>query len=690
MHQQPAPLRISLAEIAELTRVQRPVVSMWRSRSKGTENPFPEPANVHRGQQLFDAAEVMTWLETTHHGNNPQAPADMAAYARADSARTDPEAAFASLSALVTLRYLTGQPLNGLDHDDLLDAADDHDPDNVFLYSEIEALGSTAMQQGAHADGLVDAAYSPAAAFEHLLGERFRAGLRDHADTALADPAIELAARCAVELGTAIGARHPIFVDPTPGSSDLLVAVAGLLPEDADPTFITPNAPGQAPRTALCRLLVHGVHRECLEVTGSGQFSVQDPAVHVAAYPSAGAPDMAAADILASIENTVLQMDDRQRGVIMAPATVLTDALTEPAAAVRSDLLRSGRVRAIVRLPAGLVPAKTRQSLALWMLGPALAAVPIAERWTMVADLSGTTLSRVVVQDLVSDLAVSMDSAAVIRAHSMRFAHLVPTSRLLAMRGALVRPATERSTSHPAEQAVRADQLIALLNGADTTPAPLPIGLTLGQGTGATATVQQLLDKDHLKYQTGARLDPNLSLTDDAGPRVLGLPELGLAEPLGRAQPSGLPEAVGGAGVRERRIQRLVLARTHPNARLTEPGDVVFATTPTPAAMVDAEGGAVVEYPARVLRVSAMDPGGLMPELLAADINGAASKEWRSWSLRLIPHSTVQALRPVLLLLETEQAAVQLRLQRLNELTTLIRDGVSAGGMVVDANIVLT
>ena len=52
-------------------------------------------------------------------------------------------------------------------------------------------------------------------------------------------------------------------------------------------------------------------------------------------------------------------------------------------------------------------------------------------------------------------------------------------------------------------------------------------------------------------------------------------------------------------------ITLLDFAANYPAGPLTEPGDVVFCTSPRPAAMVDAEGGAVVVFPARILRIDA-------------------------------------------------------------------------------------
>jgi hypothetical protein len=681
MPQQATALRISLAEIAALTQVKRPVVSMWRRRSLNTDTPFPEPVAADRGQQLFDAGQVNDWLLSTGRGNNPHAAEDMAAFARQDSARTDPQSDFEAQTALITLRHVIGEPLSSLDVDDLLDAADGADPDDEFLYSEIEGLGAFGPQSAGRVDQLVDAAYSPVAAFEQLMRDRFRAGLRAHADTALTSPAINLAASIAVELATSNEAgQHapPVFVDSTPGGSDLLVGILNCLPEDADPTVLTPTTEDPTSRLVRRRLLVHGAHRETLIVTGTGQFALNGPAIHVGSYPSPGAANMTPLEILSGIENTVLQMNDQQRGIVLAPASILADALTDPGLdEVRSDLLRSGRLRAIVRLPAGLVPTRTRQAQALWVLGPAHASVPIAERWTLVADLSTVALTDDVVQDLVGDLAVSMGTAATIRAHAMRFARLVSTSTLLGGRGALIRqPAGPRATADAAQRAVRVDALVAQLNADSADRAPLRLRVEVGQGTPSSATVDALMAQGHLHYVRGTRLDASTMNTKNDGARVLGVPEL---------SPSG---AAGGAAMRH--INRLVLAAANPGARFTEPGDIVFTAGPAPAAMVDTEGGAVVEYAARVLRISPVDPGGLMPELVAADISASGSKDWRRWALRRLPHAAAQGLRPVLAELEAECAATEIRLERLKELTTLIRDGVSSGGLIVADNIVST
>ena len=108
--------------------VQRPVVSMWRRRPKAGLG-FPSPLPDGR----FDALEVVDWLEATKRGNNPDARGDLA-IGTTLSSTTDPEL-LAILRLLVATRALLNEPLAGLDPDDLLDEAEELDPDGVGVRS---------------------------------------------------------------------------------------------------------------------------------------------------------------------------------------------------------------------------------------------------------------------------------------------------------------------------------------------------------------------------------------------------------------------------------------------------------------------------------------------------------------------------------------------------------------------------
>src|SRR3954471_2926397 len=69
---------LTLQDIADLARVQRPVVSMWRRRRtvRGVDSPFPKPALREGGGERFDRDEVVAWLEATGRGNNAEARQD--------------------------------------------------------------------------------------------------------------------------------------------------------------------------------------------------------------------------------------------------------------------------------------------------------------------------------------------------------------------------------------------------------------------------------------------------------------------------------------------------------------------------------------------------------------------------------------------------------------------------------------
>lgn len=666
-------LRLTLADVALLTQVQRPVVSMWRTRSRDTATPFPGSVAVENGHELYNAAEVLDWLAATGRGNNPNAAEDIAAFAVMEGFRQHPDRHVAGITALLTLRRLLDRPLHDLHADDLLDEADAFDPNDEFFYSELEALGDDLTRLAAYTDLLADAAYNPEAAFEKLMTDRFRTGQREQVAGALTQQAVELVAAAAVELASTQSDREaPLFADATAGGSDLLMQIVRLSGEDAHLPVVTAANDDGMSRLLRRRLRIHGVQWMNLVVDETGRFDLTGPVVHVAQLPPPGNPDMSAVQILAAIDNIMRQMDSEQRAVIIGPAGVLVDALaSQEADDLRSDLLRPGTLRAAVRMPQGLLKAKPRQAQALWVLGPSQGNEHIADRWTMVADLSGLELTEDVRQDLISDIVASMGMRAAVRAHSFRFARLVYTRTLLAGRGSLLRTATRMSSAMSgSEAAARVDAMVRTLNE-ESAPSPLALDVeAIAPGRySAPSTVGDMMAAGHLKYLKGNRLDESLFKTGGrGGMRVLGLPEL-----LGNTEPG------------DRRISQLVLAANYPAARRTEPGDVVFCAGARPAARVDTEGGAVVLFPVRGLRISEADPGGLLAEVLAADITTAPANgdRWKSWPVRRILETERQQLRAALHELEQAREAAQLRLDALTELESLVLDGAASGRLKI-------
>lgn len=687
-------LLMTMSDISELARVQRPVVSVWRSRSAHTDSPFPEPVAQRGGQDLFDAGQVATWLTSTRRGNNPDALADAAAHASLDRASASGESTFSAVTALLALRKSAGRQLGALSTADLLDLADEHDPDDTFLYAELEAAPALP-DLAAYVDALVEAAFGEGPAFERMMADRFRLDLRSLGDTALGDTALTLLAEVAIALRASQSADS-VIIDSTGSASDVILAIHRVESAHGDITVATPDDNTDASRLLRRRLFVHGITRESLEVQPSGAFTVEGAALHAAQLPPSHRPTMTPVEMLSVIDQIALQMTDEQLAVVIAPAAVLSDSgLTREIDEARSALLRSGRVRAVVRLPAGLLVHKPLQPQALWVLGAAHAHVSLADRWTLVADLTEVPLTSDAIDDLVSDLVASLGDRTQVRAHAFRFARLVLTRTLLASRDSLV--AGARAAAAPAasaaQLALRVDELLAdLTNDAPThtnsrtdVPTDLPALARLAiqpvvpagepASPTAAATVTQLLARGHVQYIPGNRLGADDIDLDPTGSSATSIGVIGPAELLGEAP-------VGG-----RRVDRLRFAAAYPAGRVTEPGDVIFCTSPHPAAVVDEEGTSVVLFPARILRIRDADSSGLVAAVTAADINARPpwDKRWQRWPLRQASSNQRSALADALASVRSEQHQTRQRLAQLAELSALLMTGVTAGTLTLAA-----
>src|SRR6266545_1819089 len=146
-------LGMTMVDLARLAKVRRPVVSVWRSRPAPT--PFPEPLPGGTGEERFNADAVVDWLERTGRGNNPNVRADAAAFAwpLGPTARDD-ATVFNSVMSLLCLRELAARKLGDLDNDELLDLAEDADPDDEYLLGEVDTLGARRAALARFADAL--------------------------------------------------------------------------------------------------------------------------------------------------------------------------------------------------------------------------------------------------------------------------------------------------------------------------------------------------------------------------------------------------------------------------------------------------------------------------------------------------------------------------------------------------------
>lgn len=659
-------LRLGLADVAALALVQRPVVSVWRTRSTGTDHPFPAPVETLDGQEWFDGRQVVEWLEATGRGNNPEARADLAAFASIDggSPAGDQEVFF-GLTALLCLTAIVGSPFGETAAGDILDLADEADPDNDLLFGEIEELGGRIGALAHYCDLLVDAAYHPAAALEKLIGERFRRHVPAQSTVALTGPAHELIGSAAIALADGAGHESLTVVDPTPGGSDLLLAVA----ERAgarDLTVFTGRSNDAAARLARRRLRVHGVHRA--DGAGSDASGDQpDQAILLARYPSPGQPDVAAAEMLNAVTDLLLGTTPQQRFLVTAPAAVLTDRLRDPGARMARDrLIRFPTLRAVVRLPAGLVAAKPRERLALMLFGRRHDPSP-DEPQMLVGDLSNAALSSAAIDDLVTDLVASTSSPAIARTHLFRFLRPVMVRRVLATAGSIV----EVVGPGQARPASGADLVLRITEIAEGIARPLAAPTVPEMAVAShiqnlipITTLGAAKDRGDIRILAGLRLDTGL------GPGGVIL--------LGEA------EVCDAGRVGDRTVDRLAVIARHPAVRFTEPGDVVFTSSPRPGALVDTNGSAVVTYPARIARIARPDSG-LAARLLAADIiaQPEGAKAWRGWPLRRLPSDQATVLDQALAEIEEYRVDLERRRQDAEELARLLARGATDGAVTL-------
>ena len=666
---------MTLGDIARLAHVRRPVVSMWRSRAAASSLPFPPSQRGRGSADWFDAAAVVDWLEATGRGNNPDARADAARFAAPAGLdhRHDTEAALA-ITALLSLRVMTGDDLADRSAEDLLTLAKAADPHDELLVREMAAKGPDLVRLAAYADQVADAAFTSAEAFEQLLADRARLPSTDEGDSAVADPLHHLGTTLTLALARSLTSETPAYVDPTDAGSDLFLRAVRADAASA-PDVLTAADDTARGRLFRRRLRVHDFPSTRIE-TGA---PVDGPAVVLAHHPTDGGPGAARRRTLTAIDEIVLTLTDDQRAVVLAPASLLVDATSDgELEQTRSQLLRVGRVRAMVRLPTGLAPRRPRQTLAIWVLGPDLSRHPVPERRVAVIDVSDQQLSDLLVEQITDDVLACLAEPALASAHGYARARLVTTSTVLAQgHGLLPRPpaAPPSDQVDPSDAILRIERLrVARRGGPDVLDGA---AIVPGGGSGARPVrIDEAVRSRWVRVIAGNR--QGFDVRDDGNVRVLGVPEL-CGDPVS-APPVGDRQV--GAG--QRRVDRLAFLGTHDAARLSEAGDVVFCTSPRPRAVVDVDGGSAVQSPARVLRIDPATSEGLSPHAVAQAINAqpARSRAWRGWTVPLVPPEQVVPLGGLVAAMHSERALLRRRLLELDELEDVTLRSVAAGAVM--------
>jgi hypothetical protein len=621
----PTAVLMTMTDIAELAGVQRPVVTNWRRRYPDS---FPAPAAGDETRSLYEPDEIAGWLLATGRIDRDRAHQELALFKLTGLAASYPgQDAVAAVTALICLRYLAGEndPLAEGAADPVAAAralAHDLDPNGSVLRAEVDAIPSHAAWVIALVDELVEASWNCREAFERVMAVRQRfVGPMAQAPGALIASAVTPAlARLVAELSGASerGRRGQLMVaDSAAGPGDLLVEVVRLLGVDNPPKVVAAESDPVLARLTRRRMIVHGVHRDDVDIRIGTELPATfgDPDVIVTQLPYQPGEVRDLPTALNALDDVALRLTPGRFAVVLGPAEALTDEIPYSAAHdARVALLKADMVEAIIRLPGGMLPFRPAYETALWVLTQAR-----GSRWqgrVLLADVSARPLTREVVSDLVEDVVTWRRDGYQPGAHRRQYGQQVEVLSLIDRPRPLVvsgRPV--RLSDRAAEGNRRITDITgygAELDriGADATAVRRHVpteSLVSANQRPAAQSLRTLIRAGRLTLGQGTRIRAAY-VGAYRRQSVLG----GHYVVLGPEEVAGLRPAG------QRRIERQTFTQAYPNARLTEPGDVLVTMTPHPAAMVDRNGFSIAETPVRILRIPAAEAEQFTPRVLAA------------------------------------------------------------------------
>lgn len=680
---------MSMAEIAELADVHRPVVTTWRRRHPD----FPAPASGDALGLLFDAREVANWLIATGRDKHGRIEADLNLHTLAGlGAGLAAKDLVALLTALVCLRHLDEEPLaDGTDdiHGSVMSRAEQHDPGDEFLLSELGLLTSDMGWLVSAVDDLVEAAWGCQGAFERIMGARSQFKAADLYARTVAPELARLIAEISGARERIMRSGSIVVTDLAAGPGDLLAAVADTLGPDYQPMFTVAEAEPYLARLVRRRLCVHGVPWVDMDVQICDDLPDEsgDPDVIVTQIPYSSGEGRSPEKVLDRLGDVSVRLAPGSSAVVLGPADVLVGELPpySPAERARAELLKGGMVEAVIRLPGGLVPFRPGYQMALWVLTSAHES-PWRGR-VLLADVSDRQLTDDVVAALVDDVITWRRDGYHPGAHTRTFGVQVRVSDL-------IEPPRPLTVSRPqsilefdttaAVQVSRATEVEAELDrlGACATAVRRPIRSGAAAGNRAHPPVDSI-----------GSLAKNRRLIVGTGTRLADLP-IGRE---GHHEVVGVPELLGRCRRGDRKIDRMVLAGRG-RARLTEPGDVIVTTIPEFGVIVDDQGIAVVEFPARVLRIPDAEQEQFTPRVLAALLAARGSGARPAGAVRparrleehevpLLAPAEVRRLDVLLAGLAARRESAQREIDLLEELRDLATSGLVDGTLILTADV---
>lgn len=504
----------------------------------------------------------------------------------------------------MTLRSQVAEDLGSLTSSERVALAEVLDPRDAYLLAEVRDVADRD-DLFDFVDGLVSATFGGTDALEHLYNARVVRGIRGLAP--------EL-----VELMRSVANAARGFLGP----DDTSVAIH-LDPRDrAVGSDFSATSTSEVDRSVLRHLALEGL-------------PFDDELPHqVLVFSTVGATNM---ETLDAVDEVTLGLGPGQVAIVVGPASALCDRLTGDLYDVRRRTLELGAnngaaLVAAFKLPRGLWLAAHRASLGMWVLSGSSEG-----KGVVVADLSGRIVDRTGLSDDVMGALEQTGARAYQYGRSVRYAEVWTRDTVVLPGIGSVEAASPNSAS--THDTVVQESLLTRENIAG-------LDITAAAGDGPTRlaprSLGELIDRRTIRASNGCRI--STESLDPAGT----IPVLAATT----STPIGY-------------LDSLTAAARYTHAVRTEPGDVVFTSSP-PRAIVDEAGGSRVASPSRILRVLDAKSAGIGPRALTSAINSMVEgTEWRTWRIPTIPQDEIAALEATL-----GEALVHLETLRRREVTT--------------------
>lgn len=637
---------LTMQQVADLARVQRPVVSMWRTRHAD----FPQPET--ETPATFDAVKVASWLASTRRGNNPDAGIDALIHSsRMDAVR----ARLDDASALLLLQTLLGEPVVDLDPGRVLEVVVDSGLGDLLPLDTVLAAHSDA-ELVADVDALVEAGYSGETVLWRLV-DSLRRPAEPLAPATLTEGGCRLVG-CLLQELTRDASRGVL-----PHGSEALAVLAQTTGADEGlGTRLSFEATGTAAQPEAV------IHR-AFAARGDTVVSADEHGARVHLFIKTGASPAEAAAFFADLEQVGQALGRRDVALVLAPAEWLIDVRPpgDPVRAARRAFFNIEEasppsrdkyvapLRYAATLPKGLLAYGGRRRLALYVL--ASSRQEASEAFTTYGDHSGHALDTAECAELAADVMAAIagerEKHAFLRAGHQRTATLLRGENL----------ATTASVPAPRDGG---EALAAAWEAEAAAGGSLAPGVSL-ESAGLLTPNEPVLWSQVIGTYADVR----------SGYRVAD--EL-CAAPSG-AVVIGPGEVRGVRAVGSRRIDRLVVEQAVPHAKFTEPGDVVFVSAGGAAAIVDRRGGSLVQAPARVLRARRADRRNacLAPAVAAFDICAQKGSDIGGWRLHLTPVGQSDGVTRVAASVEARRASLRAQLDALDEYEATVLTGLASG-----------